>query len=139
MYNEHLNIFRYYNGKITSEDNLSRVLARIFKKRNYQKFQKKILSFLSVSGDIDFVFSHISVSNMKKYLNENGKQIQKYIPVTLTSRGEKFIRGYSKTDRSIPDIVLLSNDTLIFLEVKLGQEIPQEQVLNQVRSYLESR
>ena len=137
MYNKHLNIFHYYNGSITSEDNLSRILARILMERNYQKFQKKILSFLSVSGDIDFVFSHISVSNMKKYLNENGKQIQKYIPVTLTSRGEKFIRGYSKTDRSIPDIVLLSNDTLIFLEVKLGQDIPQEQVLNQVRSYLE--
>ena len=32
---------------------------------------------------------------------------------------------------------MLSNDTLIFLEVKLGQDIPQEQVLNQVRSYLE--
>ena len=136
MYNKHLNIFHYYNGSITSEDNLSRILARILMERNYQKFQKKILSFLSVSGDIDFVFSHISVSNMKKYLNENGKQIQKYIPVTLTSRGEKFIKGYSKTDRSIPDIVLLVGDNLVFLEVKLGQDIPEEQVLNQVRNYL---
>ena len=71
MYNKHLNIFHYYNGSITSEDNLSRILARILMERNYQKFQKKILSFLSVSGDIDFVFSHISVSNMKKYLNKN--------------------------------------------------------------------
>ena len=67
---------------------------------------------------------------MRNYLDENRKNICKCIPVTLTSREKKFIKGYSKTDRSIPDIVLLVGDNLVFLEVKLGQDIPEEQVLN---------
>ena len=84
---------------------MSRDLEIRFKERNYQEFQKKILYSFGISENIDFVFSHIGISSMRNYLDENRKNICKCIPVTLTSRGEKFIKGYSKTDRSIPDIV----------------------------------
>ena len=84
VYNEHLNIFNYYNRGKTCEDNLSRILARILMEKKYKKFHTEFLANLDIKGDIDYVFSHVNTNTIKKYLNKNNKKVSECIPVTLT-------------------------------------------------------
>lgn len=136
IYNEHLNIFNYYGRGKTCEDNLSRILTRILMEDEYKNFQNEILNILDIDGNIDCVFSHIGINKIKNYIFNNQIKIDEYIPVTLTAMEESVDDESLQAKTPIPDIVLLVNNKLIFIEVKIGNEIPNKQVLNQIRMYL---
>ena len=142
IYNEHLNIFRFYRQKRDVENNFSRVLARLLIEDRYNKFHQFILNEINIDKKIKDIVYQRNLNTIKRTIDKydrGNSNIRKCVPVMLYGSNPKLDLSQTEenTDESkkIPDITLIFDDTIVFIEVKLDDVKPKHQVENQAKGY----